>query len=136
MGRKARASQAEENTTWEHNPGKAPRFIHSAFPTMQTNLDRSMSYIFLKIKISRKGGHRFDPHSPAKNLAVTFQILVVKLPSSLLRSAFLLTQQPFFPYVTSLASRTLSVFVGLWQSRVLTDTSRTYVWKKKLLGTK
>lgn len=92
---------------------KASTFIHSAFPTIKTNLDRTMSRIFLKIKISRKGSHfEFALCFLGKNLAVKLKIMVVGL-SNILQSAFLLSPQPSSLKVTSPTSR-ISSF--LWVS--------------------
>lgn len=75
---------------------KASRYIHSTFPVIQTNLDRSMSYIFLKIKICVKGSHvEFDLPFLVKDLAMKLQTMVGKLQKNILQSAFLLIHHLF-----------------------------------------
>lgn len=92
----------------------ALKFIHSTFPTIKTNLDRTVSYIFLKIKICRKESHfEFAVCFLVKNLAVKFKIMVVELSNHILQSALLISQQHSYLNVTFLTSRTLSF---LWVS--------------------
>lgn len=90
-----RASQAEEGAVWDYKTGKGLE-VHSTFSVIQTNLDRRMSYIFLKIKICGKGSHvEFDLPFLVKHLAMKLQIMVVKLQKNILQSAFQLIHHLF-----------------------------------------